>query len=182
MVVTANWSVASLTERSVAADGSLGPPASIGTNGGPDALAVDPTGTRLYVGGAYDNTVATHVIRSDGTIAPLGPTVPGPSNITGVAVDSTGTRLYAIGWDSGNVLAYGVDPTSGALTAGLPVPTGLNPGAVAIDPAGKYVLTTTYTGEDVWLYKIDASGNLTMVDRQTPCATTSATSIAVLRN
>ena len=100
---------------------------------GPDALAVDPTGTRLYVAGSYDNTVALHAIAADGTVEPVGATVSGPANPTGVALD--GSALFVVGWDSSNVLSYGVDPDSGALALVGSSATGINPGTVAVDPA-----------------------------------------------
>ena len=181
-VVTANWYTPTLTQFSVGPDGSLGPAVSIGTIAGPDALAIDATSTHLYVAGSYIDEVGLHTIEADGTIDPLGPAVPAPSNPTGIALNASGTAAYAVGWDSGNVVSYEVDPSTGTLTSLSATVTGANPGAVAVDPSGHYVLTSTFTGQDVWLYSIAANGSLTMADRETPCAAQSATSVSVLRS
>jgi 6-phosphogluconolactonase len=109
------------------------------TGHAPSALAVDPSGTHLYVTNESDGTVSAFAISSTGVLNPVpGSPFAAGAGPVGVAVDSRG-HLYVANGLSNDISAYSIVATgssSGALTPipGSPFPVGTQPNAITIGP------------------------------------------------
>jgi 6-phosphogluconolactonase len=135
-------------------------------SGNPEAAAIDPSGTFLYVAsdqGLYGFTIN----RQTGDITQMPNTpVNGSQNFTGVAVDQLGKFVYA--WGTGQVFGYTIQTGTGQLSliAGTPVgSTGpFLDGAeqLAVSQNNKFLYVAADSG--IMAYTIDpSSGALTSV-------------------
>ena len=144
------------------------------------AVALDPSGTHLYVGGQNINMIGLHPVAADGSVGALARSIAGPNAPVGLAFDPAGAQLYAIGFFSNDIVRYHVAAGTGALELADSVNTGSSPGAIAIDPLGRYLFVSHFTSQDVWLFAIQPDGSLVQADRAT-CAAAAASSVAVAR-
>jgi 6-phosphogluconolactonase (cycloisomerase 2 family) len=113
------------------------------------ALAVDPSGTHLYVG--QGATVAAYTINT--TTGVLAAVSGSPFNTGqcclqqgGVTLDPTGRFLYTANSSNGNVSGFSIDQVSGGLTVmtGSPFRAGTNAQGIAVDASGRFVYVTSY--------------------------------------
>lgn len=105
----------------------------------PDAVAVNPAGTRVYVTNRGDNTVSVVNTATNTAIA----TVPVGLDPRGVVVNPAGTRVYVAN-NGGNSISV-IDTGSNTVTATIPV--GSFPWGIAINAAGTRVYVANY-GDD----------------------------------
>ena len=168
--------------------GVLTPIAPVNTdNPDPDALAIDPSGTHLYVANSSaSSSISIFTIDSAGGLAevagsPISDTYTNPLSLV---LDPTGTYLYVANQGSSNIAAYSIDTSTGlpailttTTTTGA-FATESNPSYVVVDPSGKYLFVgNTGSGAGVQVFSV-AAGNLTAV--QTYIVGNRASSIAVL--
>jgi 6-phosphogluconolactonase (cycloisomerase 2 family) len=114
----------------------------VGTD--PQAIAIDPTGTYLYVSNAGDGTVSGFTISpTDGTLTPMStpffaslPAAPGSltSTPTAISIDPSGQFLYVANGDAGSVTPFLIgaggllSPIGGSGSTPAPVSTTANSG------------------------------------------------------
>jgi 6-phosphogluconolactonase len=153
-----------------------GSPFAAGTHS--SSVAVDPTGSFVYVANMGSNDVSAYTINAaTGALTPIAgsPFPAGPSSFH-VAVDPTGQFAYVANCGSnfpcpppaqGSVSAYTIDPATGALTpvAGSPFATnGMRTGHVTVDWTGQFVYATNTLSGTVSAFVIDpANGALAPV-------------------
>jgi 6-phosphogluconolactonase (cycloisomerase 2 family) len=130
----------------------------------PVAIAVDPSGTHVYVAGEDNNSVWGFSLSAAGALTPIagspfatsGPP-PGPE---GVIINAAGTFVYV--QDSVNVYTYTVNASSGALTLVQTVPGPSDPDmhGIAFDPHGTYLYAVGSGTNSIETYSINASTGL----------------------
>ena len=158
-----------------------------GLAGGPQSIAVDPTGQFAYVAKAdctlaYDGQVSMYAVNATtGTLTSIGSPVPTQDEgAISVAVDPTGKFAYVANWGggdtAGSLSTYNINAMTGTLTstatiqapcAPPPSPGSCAPWSVAVDPSGKFAYVANEGGfapTSVSMYVINAtSGALTFI-------------------
>ena len=141
-------------------------------------LAVDPTGTYLFVGETGINGVRVLTINADGSLTEVtGSPYPTGAGAKSVLVDSTGSYVYVANSATNTVSAFSLG-TGGALTqlAGSPFTTGSSPYGLAEDNTGKYLLVACLGGSpDLQQFAIGSGTGLL-----SPAATASPATSGVL--
>jgi 6-phosphogluconolactonase len=151
----------------------------------PNGLAIDPTGTYLYVANTGSNTIAIFSMGSTGALTELSgsPFADIYNDPTALTLDPKGQYLFVANQSSNNVAVYSI--TNG-------VPTGLTtstttfaftaeskPSFIMVDPGGNYLFVgNTGSPPGVQSFQISA-GNLNPI--YTYDTGNGATSIAVLQ-
>ncbi len=136
-------------------NGTLTPlsPASVSNGSGtaPDEIAINSTGTFMWVTGAGNGvagngTVTTYGINSSTGQLKNNGQVKGFTSPFGIAVDSTGSNVYVADHGSGLVYWYSVGAGGALSIVGTPIlDLGVSagaPGFIAIDPSGSYIYVT----------------------------------------
>ncbi len=112
--------------------------------GGINGIAIDPTGTYLYVSNGINSTVYEFKIRStDGVLQYLGSTSTGLSAPTSVALSPNGKFAYVVNSFTSKVAIFSIG-ADGILTPSSLVPTGTGPQNIAFTPNGAYAYVTNY--------------------------------------
>lgn len=156
-------------------------------NPDPDALAIDPTGTHLYVANSSaSSSISVFTIDAAGALAevagsPINDTYINPLSLV---LDPAGSFLYVANQGSSNIAAYSIDSTTGlpailttTTTTGAFATEG-NPSFIVGDPTGKYLFVGNQgTGAGIQVFEVSV-GNLTAV--QTYEIGNTASSIVVL--
>jgi 6-phosphogluconolactonase (cycloisomerase 2 family) len=94
---------------------------------GPEGIAIDPTGSFLYVSNTHDGTVSAFKISSvDGSLTVIGTytstTTSEPSaSPSALAIDPSGQFLYVANGDSGTVTAFTITAGTGVLVKGVEI-------------------------------------------------------------
>ncbi|GEM_PF-2180317 len=138
-------------------------PASIATEGNPDALAASPNGHNLYaITEAEGGSVAQFTIAVDGTLQALTPPSVPVARPTSIAVSPDGRFAYVTDFEgNGAVAQFAIGP-GGTLAplspASVPVEGAT---AIAIAPDGRYayVVDGEQTGY-VWQFEVASDGTL----------------------
>jgi 6-phosphogluconolactonase (cycloisomerase 2 family) len=139
---------AHLTVIPVDSSGNLGAPVLLLSNLiNPTAMAIDPSGTYLYVAssGQPETTIGSYKIGASGAVTAVATSSGLPyAGIDQFLVSPSGNVLYAL--DKADFLLSAFSLSSGVLTP-LPnspfsLPSGGTPQAIAIDPTGSYVYLT----------------------------------------
>ncbi|HVI09377.1 MAG TPA: beta-propeller fold lactonase family protein [Candidatus Binatia bacterium] len=165
---------------------------SIGTfdSGGsnPNALAVDPTSSYLYVANSASNSVAIYTISSTGLLGPVSgsPLNDGYTTPNFLILDPAGKFLYVADQGSNNVAAFTI--TNGLPTA-LTTSTTSNaystekgPTVLAMDPNGKYLFVGNQGGgAGIQSFSIDTNSSITLTPLFTYGVGNTVSSIAVLQ-
>jgi 6-phosphogluconolactonase (cycloisomerase 2 family) len=111
---------------------------------GPEGIAIDPTGSFLYVSNTNDGTVSAFKISStDGSLTVIGTYTSTTSSLpsaspTAVAIDPSGQFLYVANGDAGSITAFTITAGTGVLVAGAETPAtngpfGTGTSAIAIE-------------------------------------------------
>ncbi|MBI1745554.1 MAG: beta-propeller fold lactonase family protein [Acidobacteria bacterium] len=147
----------------------------IGLSTQPESLAIDPTGSYLYVADYTGSRVWAYSINPPSNINKTGKltfignvsSAGGPTSLT---VDPSGKYVYVANLNGG-VTAYTIGG-SGALTAisGSPFTAGTNPDGVVVDPSGKYLYVSNLGG-GVSAYTITGTGSLSPIAGTAPTGT-----------
>jgi YVTN family beta-propeller protein len=165
--------------------GVLSPPDPTAAGNDPEYMALDPSGTLLFVPQVFDNTIFVYSIGLNGVLTPVAGspfynTLPGGGNSgpASIALSRTARYVYVAGLFNASVTAYSYDDTgtlsllgppytfgTGAATGGIPPGDG-----IAIDPTGRFLYVTSPVDSTITEYGISAqTGLLTQVG--TPLAT-----------
>ena len=178
----------SVSVFAIGAGGVLSPvacdPATIcKTGNSPQGVAVDPSGSHLYVTNESSNSVSVFAIGAGGVLARVScdtaTSCKTGSLPFGVAVDPSGSHVYVTNNGSpGSVSVFAIGP-GGVLSRVTCDPatsctTGSSPEAAAVDPSGSHLYVTNDTGPgSISVFSIGAGGVLTPVtcDPTTSCKT-----------
>jgi len=166
---------------SVGMGGALTP-----TNGGvpvaagikPSAIAVDSTGSYLYVTDATANMVLAYAIQS-GALTPIsgGNSFPTGNQPSAILADPQGGFIYVTNNLDATITAY--SSSSGVLTRISSYATGLQPVAMGIDPSlHRYLFTVNFLGGSVSDFQVDATDG-SLIDAQASPYTSNALPTAV---
>jgi 6-phosphogluconolactonase len=176
LAFVANQATNDLSAYTVQSNGSLravtGSPFAAG--GGPNSVAVVPSGLFAYVADNIPGNVSGFSIAKDGVVTPIaGSPFVAPTGTAFVTTDPSGRFLYALncgancsGTGPGDVGAYTIDQQTGVLTAiaGSPFAAGEYPYSLAVDPTGHFAYVANAGSGDVYSFSIDSqSGALTQV-------------------
>src|SRR5579883_350504 len=150
----------------------LTPTATFTTDGNPEDLTIDSTGTHLYAPmslGASNGEVDAFTINADGSLT----AATGSPWMVGIGprfvdIDPTGRFAYVSSAGTGGTGVYGftIDSTSGALApmTGNPFHTGNEPQFITVDPSGKFGYTADQGSGTITGFMIDhTTGVLTAV-------------------
>jgi len=121
----------------------------------PTGVAVNPTGTRLYVTNQGSNTVSV-IDTSSNTISA---TVPVGNSPYGVVVNPSGTRVYVANLDTNFVSV--IDATTNTVIATVTVGTG--PFGVAVNRSGKKVYAANKYSDNVSVIDTDTNTVITTI-------------------
>jgi 6-phosphogluconolactonase len=153
-----------LSALSLDASGDVGPtaanaPSVAGT--APYAVAVHPTGRRLYVATQVNN-ILVYALDANGDFAGQTADSPraGPNVSSDVVVNTAGTRLYV--GDGTGVFVFPLDPATGDVTgAGVHFSTGAQTSNLAINPTNTRLYVAAGNTSQMFALVIDAAGNIT---------------------
>jgi 6-phosphogluconolactonase len=134
-----------------------------------NALAIDSTGSYLYIARSGDNGgVAVYTIGTGGVLNSIAgsPFAAGAQPFF-VVLDTTGKFLYVANRTDGTISGYSIG-TGSALTAlsGSPFTSGSQVNSLGVDHSGKYLLAGAFNGgPDLSMYGFDATtpGKLNLV-------------------
>ena len=153
-------------------NGTLTPlsPASVsnGNNTGPDELAMNPSGTLLWVTGSKGTVAAYTVNTSTGQIT-KNSSIGGFNTPFGIAVHPTLSELYVSDTVTGIIQPMSYNTSTGALAKNLPAvtssdPNAISPAAIAIDSGGDALFTPDQGNGEVSSFSIDTTtGALTPI-------------------
>jgi YVTN family beta-propeller protein len=153
-------------------NGTTGALTSIGTIAAgdiPNSVAVDPSGSFVYVAnanatpGSAGNVSMYTINATTGALASIG-TIAAGTNPDSVVVDPSGKFAYVTNVDSNDVSMYTINVTTGALTPIGTIAAGLSPTSIAVHPSGKFAYVTNSGSNDVSMYSVDTTtGILTLI-------------------
>jgi 6-phosphogluconolactonase len=137
----------------------------------PNGLAIDPSGTYLYVANTSSASIAIFTIGASGALSPvqnspLADTYAAPVSLT---LDAKGAFLYVANQGSNNVAVYSISSSTGlptvltsSTTTGAFYTQG-NPSFLAADPSGEYLFVGSQ-GAPAGIQSFSiSSGNLTSI-------------------
>ena len=171
-VYVANQTASSLSAYSIGSTGTLAPDGSSLPNlpQFPTALAVDSTGTTLYVANdSPANSVSAYAINPGGSLSSPGVTTStgNDSNSYAVTVSPQGFVYVANSGQGvpGTVSGFNFASSTGfSPLAGSPFSAGINPESVAVNPAGTFAFVANFGGDTISVYAIDpTTGALSQV-------------------
>jgi len=189
-VYVTNFSDSSISQYTIAANGTLSPksPATVsaGLGNGPGAVAVSPDGHSAYVTNGNTDLISQYTVAADGTLSPKTPfTVGAGRGPVGVAVSRDGGSAYVTNRGDpsvskpASVSQYTIAP-NGTLSPKSPpaVPAGNGASAVVLSPDGASAYVTNFSDNTVSRYQINPL-NGTLSTPMTRAAGTGPAGIAV---
>jgi len=189
-VYVTNFSDSSISQYTIAANGTLSPksPATVsaGLGNGPGAVAVSPDGHSAYVANGNTDLISQYTVAADGTLSPKTPfTVGAGRGPVGVAVSRDGGSAYVTNRGDpsvskpASVSQYTIAP-NGTLSPKSPpaVPAGNGASAVVLSPDGASAYVTNFSDNTVSRYQINPL-NGTLSTPMTRAAGTGPAGIAV---
>jgi len=138
--------------------------------GVPHHLAVDPSGSWLFV--TYDGNsggeIASLSIKNGAIGSLVGSFATGGDSPQGIQVTPDGKFVVVVNGGTSNVSVFSLDPSTGELAevSGSPFACAAGSSAMAIDPSGKFVFVAVGLngdGNTLFGYTIDSAGSLTPV-------------------
>lgn len=151
--------------------GSLTPFSGVPTSAGihPSALAIDPTGSNLYVTDMTGNSVLGYSI-SGSSLTPLsGSPFPAGNKPSSIAIDAKGNFAYVANSLDSNVTGYSI--SGGVLTRIASYAADTQPVAIGIDPAlNQYVFTANFLANTVSGFQINTTNGTLLNSQFSPFA------------
>jgi DNA-binding beta-propeller fold protein YncE len=126
--------------------------------GGPDSVAVAPSGKFFYVT-VWQGHVYQYALSTTGAAVSKAD-VPAPGCISDLAITPNGTHAYATISCTNFVGEYSVNTTTGTLTGSTFTSAGMLPSAVVVAPNGKTAYVANAGSNSVSQYKVTTSGTL----------------------
>jgi DNA-binding beta-propeller fold protein YncE len=138
----------------------------------PQAMALTPDSSALFIANSGDNTINGYSVNSNGTLKVQGSTHSVGQFPAAVAIDPSGKFLFAVDQQSGDVSSYKISSTS--LTAVGATPTqsasslSSNPSAIAVSPTGNFLYVANSATSTVLGFSYDSNGVLTPLPSANP--------------
>jgi 6-phosphogluconolactonase (cycloisomerase 2 family) len=134
-----------------------------GPNLSTETVAVEPSGTFLYITSLSQGVLIFTIDPKTGLLTPTNPPkVPAGTQPAETAVDPTGKFAYTTNTglpaNTSVVSMYTIDSSTGVLNSSGAVAAGEGPNAITVDPSGKFVYVSNLN--TVLLYSIDRSTGL----------------------
>lgn len=123
-------------------------------------LALDSTGTRLFVGGF--KKIGIYSVSAEGQVARLGDLIDTDLSIQAITITPNNRFVYAVGSEAEGIGAFRFSNDQLSLLAGAPF---LEAGmarllGLAVNPAGDLLTTTSVGQAGVYLFRVNANGSL----------------------
>ena len=133
----------------------------------PSSMAIDPSGSYLYVTDRASGNVLGYTVGT-GTLTPLnGSPFPAGNSPSAIAIDTTGKFAYVANSADANVTAYTIG--GGALTSFATYAAGNQPVAIGIDPSlNQYVYTANFLGSNVSGFELSAKDGSLLNSQNSP--------------
>jgi len=154
----------------------------------PQAMAITPDGSALFIANSGDNTISAYSVNSDGTLKAQGSTPTAGQFPIALAIDPSGKFLFAADQQSGDVSAYTISSASLTSVGATPTQTqgspSSNPSALAVSPSGSFLYVANSATNAVLGFSYDSNGALSPLPapNPNPCATAPGYCIAVGAN
>ncbi len=167
-----------VSQYSIGANGALTPlmpptvpltPPTVPTGTGGFSIAVDPTGSYVYVAnydGAGPGTVTQFSKAADGTLHPMVPaTVATGDGPNGITVDPVAPYAYVAEFDGNALQQFTLGATGGlTLTSTVAAAAGAAPASITVDPTGQHAYVANFNNGTVGQYAVNpATGALTAI-------------------
>jgi 6-phosphogluconolactonase len=165
-VTNSNGSPGTLSVFIIDSIGSLTPvagsPFQVGLN--PQALALNATGTVVYVANKGSNSISTFSVdQNTGALAPIAAPFSTGTAPSSVAVGPGGQFLYVANSGAGTIRWVPIDAVTGALISGGSNVAVANPQFIRIDPTERTLYATDSTSNLVSFFSTDSvTGQLTL--------------------
>jgi 6-phosphogluconolactonase (cycloisomerase 2 family) len=158
-----NYGDKTLSQFIIASDGQLLPmaTATVATDTGPAALALEASGKYAYAANQGSADVSQFAIGATGTLTAMSAaTVPAGTYPSSIVADPSGKYVYVSNKGDGTLSQFSIS-TSGALTplAAKTAAAGAQPFRIALTPDGKYAYVTNLQST-VSQYSLGATGGL----------------------
>ena len=159
----------------------MGSPFQVVSN--PQALALNATGTVVYVANKGSNSISTFSVdQNTGDLVPIGTPFLTGTAPSSLAVGPGGQFLYVANSGAGTISRILIDPVSGALIPGGSTVSVANPEFIRIDPPGRLLYATNSTSDLASIFSINPvdgtlspTGTRTMRDNPAAVAFVSGT-------
>ena len=119
--------------------------------GGPDTIAVHPSGQFLYAANTLNpGSISAFAIDSTtGALTAIAnyPLTFASTNGAGITVSPDGTTLYYVGKGGNAIAALTVNLSNGQLSAPQTLSTDMQPQDVIVDPTGRFIYTSNVSGK-----------------------------------
>ncbi|HTF68315.1 MAG TPA: beta-propeller fold lactonase family protein [Edaphobacter sp.] len=157
---------------------------SVSSSSSDNGLAVDSTGSTLYIARAGTNGgVAVYTIGGGGVITPIaGSPFAAGNRPFSVVLDKTGKYVYVANRNDNTISGYSIGANK-ALTAlsGSPFTSGQQVNSLGIDPGGTYLLAGANGGSpDLSMYSFDATTAGALVLAKSVATDTDPTNVAAI--
>ena len=177
LYVTSFFAPGPIDVFAINADGSLSPvacnpTANCNAGGGPQGVAITPSGQFLYTADTASRTVSAFAINADGSLTPIACSPASNCatgiNPSGLAISPSGRFLYTSNYGDDSISAFAIN-ADGSLSPIACNPTSsCNTGegsyALAISPSGRFLYAPTYSSTGVVsVFAIGADGSLSPV-------------------
>lgn len=131
----------------------------------PVAIAVDPSGTHIYVVGQGNNLVDAYTLSSTGVLTPVAGSPFSTGNLgpaytigNGILTNAAGTSLYV--QDVYNLYVFSIDAATGALKLQQTIAGPSSGFGLALDPAGAYIYAVGSGNNFIQAYAINGTTGL----------------------
>ncbi|GEM_PF-1046417 len=134
----------------------------MGTNAGPQAVAIHPGGTYAYIACGASGTVDYYSINPSGSLY-YNQSMASGTNPYALALDPTGRFAFVANFGSNDVSAFTIEPSNGFMAAAGQFAAGAQPLSVTVDPTGRFVYVACNDSK-IYAYSIHPTyGALTAV-------------------
>lgn len=143
----------------------------------PQAMALTPDASALFIANSGDNTIKGYSVKSDGTLASQGSTTSPGQFPVALAMDPSGKILFVVDQQSGDISSYTISSTSLTLVGSTPTQTAGSPSsipsAIAVSPTGNFLYVANNATNEVLGFSYDSSGAITPLPsaNPNPCGT-----------
>jgi len=171
-VYLTNQNVNTISQYSIAANGSLTPlnPATVSTGPDPQNVTIDPTNHYVYVATFTDSTITEYVIGADGTLTAdtLAQIVELPGSYPwGISVSHAAPHLFVVDYGNMTILPYVIGPSGHLQGAIAPAPTGRTPWWSVVSPNGANLYVANNDDSTISQYLIAADASLVQLNPPT---------------
>ena len=138
----------------------------------PQAMALTPDSSALFIANSGDNTIGAYSVNSDGTLKAQASTPTAGQFPVALAIDPSGKILFAVDQQSGDVSSYTISSASLTLVGSSPTQTLSSqssiPSAIAVSPTGNFLYVANSATNTVIGFSYDSNGVLSPLPSANP--------------